>query len=147
MSGLWAVVLISAVPLVVLLPLWACYRQPSQQLSTILLIALLSGGALTFYSISLLYTTVIRATLLFYLTPVWSTLISIFFLQESVKWNRWIAIMLGLSGLYLIVGGGSDGDSQPFNLGDWFGLVSGCVNAILNCPHLSQAKLSPWGES
>ena len=130
MSGLWAVVLISAVPLVVLLPLWACYRQPSQQLSTILLIALLSGGALTFYSISLLYTTVIRATLLFYLTPVWSTLISIFFLQESVKWNRWIAIVLGLSGLYFIVGGGSGGDSQPFNLGDWFGLVSGCCWGI-----------------
>lgn len=124
MPGLWAVVLASAVPLVILLPLLVLYRkQSSGGLPTILIIGLLSGAALTFYSVSLIYTTVVRATLLFYLTPIWSTLIGIFLLNEAVKWNRWMAIVLGLAGLYFIVGSG--GESRPINIGDWFGLASG----------------------
>ncbi len=125
MSGLWAVVLASAVPLVILLPLLVYYRKQSREgLVTILIIGLLSGSAVTFYSIGLIQTTVVRATLLFYLTPIWSTLIGISLLDESVKWNRWMAIVLGLAGLYFIVGG-SGSESQPVNIGDWFGLASG----------------------
>lgn len=125
MSGLWAVVLASAVPLVILLPLLVFYRRQSRdKLPTILVIALLSGAAVTFYSIGLIHTTVVRATLLFYLTPIWSTLIGISLLNESVKWNRWMAIVLGLAGLYFIVGG-INIDSRPINIGDWFGLASG----------------------
>ena len=125
MTGLWAVVLASTVPLVVLLPLliWSFMRS-RYKLPVVLLIALLSGCALTFYSTGLIYTTVVRATLLFYLTPVWSTTIGIFALNESVKWNRWAAIVCGLAGLYFIVGGiGSE--SQEINIGDYFGLASG----------------------
>ncbi len=125
MSGLWAVVLASAVPLVILLPLLVYYRKQSREgLVTILIIGLLSGSAVTFYSIGLIQTTIVRATLLFYLTPIWSTLIGISLLDESVKWNRWMAIVLGLAGLYFIVGG-SGSESQPVNIGDWFGLASG----------------------
>ncbi len=125
MSGLWAVVLASAVPLVILLPLLVYYRKQSREgLVTILIIGLLSGSAVTFYSIGLIQTTIVRATLLFYLTPIWSTLIGISLLDESVKWNRWMAIVLGLAGLYFIVGGSSS-ESRPVNIGDWFGLASG----------------------
>ena len=125
MSGLWPVVLASAVPLVILLPLLVYRRkQSSGKLGTVLIIGLLSGGAITFYSIGLMHTTVVRATLLFYLTPIWSTLIGISLLNEAVKWNRWAAIGLGLMGLYFIVGD-SGSDSQPINIGDWFGLASG----------------------
>ncbi len=125
MSGLWAVVLSSSVPLIILLPLLIYYRkQAKSKPATILIIALLSGAAVTFYSIGLIYTTVVRATLLFYLTPVWSTIIGIFMLQERVKWNRWMAIVLGLMGLYAIVGGAGS-DSRAINIGDWFGLASG----------------------
>ena len=35
-----------------------------------------------------------------------------------------MAIVLGLAGLYLIVGVGR-GEGQPINIGDWFGLASG----------------------
>ena len=125
MSGLWAVVLASAVPLVILLPLLVYYRKQSRDgLVTILVIGLLSGCAVTFYGIGLIQTTIVRATLLFYLTPIWSTLIGISLLNESVKWNRWVAIVLGLLGLYFIVGGSSS-ESRPINIGDWFSLASG----------------------
>ena len=53
MSGLWAVVLASAVSLVILLPLLIYYRNQSRdRLATILIIGLLSGCAVTFYSIA-----------------------------------------------------------------------------------------------
>ena len=149
MTGLWAVVLTSTVPLVILLPLlvWSMTRS-QHKLPVTLLIALLSGCALTFYSIGLIYTTVVRATLLFYLTPVWSTTIGIFVLNESVRWNRWAAIVCGLAGLYFIVGGIS-GDSQPVNIGDYFGLASGLcwgMAAVLikRNPDISVVAMASW---
>jgi len=149
MSGLWAVVLASAVPLVILLPLlvWS-FKQTRQQLPIILLIALLSGGALTFYSISLIHTTVVRATLLFYLTPVWSTTIGIFLLNETVKWNRWAAIVCGLVGLYFIVGGFGQ-DSREINIGDYFGLASGLCWGLAGVlikrnPDIGVTALASW---
>ena len=134
MSGVWAVVLANLVPLVLLIPLsLRCRHQITSDFRTLVLIGLFAGGAVTFYSIGLLYTTVVRATLLFYMTPVWSTLIGMAFLQEQVRWNRWAAITVGLLGLYFIVGGGGT-TSEPLNIGDWFGIASGIswgIGAVL----------------
>ena len=125
MSGVWAVVLANSIPLVLLFPLSLKYRREiADDFRMLLVIGLFAGGAVTFYSIGLIYTTVVRATLLFYLTPVWSTLIGIVFLQEQVRWNRWAAIVAGLLGLYFIVGGGQ-ATMQALNIGDWFGIASG----------------------
>jgi len=125
MSGVWAVVLANLTPLVLLIPLsLRSRREIAADFRILVLIGLFAGGAVTFYSIGLLYTTVVRATLLFYLTPVWSTLIGMVFLGEQVRWNRWAAIVVGLLGLYFIVGGGQQ-TSEPLNLGDWFGIASG----------------------
>ncbi len=149
MSGLWAVVLASSVPLVILLPLLVYYRNQSRgDLGTVLIIGLLSGCAVTFYSIGLIHTTVVRATLLFYLTPIWSTLIGISLLREAVKWNRWVAILLGLTGLYFIVGDSGSG-SQPINIGDWFGLASGIcwgIGGVLikRNPHIGVTIMVGW---
>ncbi len=125
MSGGWAVVLANLIPLFILLPLSLRYRSAIYaDFRIIFIIGFFAGAALTFYSIGLVYTTVVRATLLFYLTPVWSTLIGMAFLNEKVRWNRWAAIAMGLTGLYFIVGGGSE-SSKALNIGDWFGIASG----------------------
>ncbi len=125
MSGVWAAVIANLVPLFILVPLsFRCYRDIRNEIRTIILIGVFAGAGVTFYSIGLIYTTVVRATLLFYLTPVWSTLIGIALLNEQVKWNRWIAIAVGLGGLYCIVGADAD-IVKPLNMGDWFGIASG----------------------
>jgi len=149
MTGLWAVVVASTVPLIILLPLliWSFLRS-RYKLPVVLLIAFFSGCALTFYSIGLIYTTVVRATLLFYLTPVWSTTIGIFVLNESVKWNRWAAIVCGLAGLYFIVGGLGN-ESHEINIGDYFGLASGLcwgLAAVLikKNPDISVIAMASW---
>ena len=134
MSGAWAVVLANLIPLFILIPMsLRCHRDIYAELKIIAIIGFFAGGAVTFYSIGLVYTTVVRATLLFYLTPVWSTLIGMVFLNEQVKWNRWAAIVIGLAGLYFIVGGGS-AESVDLNIGDWFGIASGVfwgIGAVL----------------
>ncbi|MDH5356870.1 MAG: DMT family transporter, partial [Gammaproteobacteria bacterium] len=125
LSGGWAVVLANLIPLFILLPLSLRYRSPIYaEFRIIVVIGFFAGTALTFYSIGLIYTSVVRATLLFYLTPVWSTIIGMFILNERVGWSRWAAIAFGLTGLYFIVGGGTE-SNKALNIGDWFGIASG----------------------
>ncbi len=125
MSGAWAVVLASLLPLSILMPL-SCWfwREIRPEIKAIAIIGFYTGAALVFYAIGLIYSTVVRATLLYYLTPIWATLFSLVMLREQVRWNRWMAILVGLAGLYFILGGASD-LTTPINIGDYFGLASG----------------------
>ena len=71
--------------------------------------ARLTGIGLALYASGLVFSSVVRATLLFYLTPVWATLIGMFWLGEQASWQRWAAIVGGLGGLMLLVSGGGFG--------------------------------------
>ena len=57
------------------------------------------GAAFTFYANGLVQTSVIRATLLFYLSPIWSTIIGIIWLNERLTIARVISIIVALIGL------------------------------------------------
>jgi len=67
---------------------------------------------------------VARVILLFYLTPVWSTLLARFFLSEAITLRRLLTLCLGLSGMYVILGMES-GLPIPQNIAEWFGLAAG----------------------
>ena len=67
--------------------------------------------------------------LLFYISPVWSTLLGILFLGERLTLNRVLAIILGFSGLAVILGAG-EGFPWPRHIGDWFALGAGLTWAI-----------------
>ncbi len=83
-----------------------------------------TGAAFSFYSTSILLTDVVRAILLFYLTPVWGTLLGLMFLSERLTLSRAIALLLGLGGLLVVLGVGNS-VPWPRNLGDWLALASG----------------------
>jgi len=82
------------------------------------------GMAITFYSKGLVETTVIRATLLFYLTPIWSTIFGIIWLSEKLTFGRVASIIIAIIGLLLLLSGSQSG-SKPLNIGDFYGLMSG----------------------
>jgi len=84
----------------------------------------LLGSAFTLYTVSLVMTDVIHAILLFYLTPVWSTIGGIVFLGERLNFSRGLAVALGFTGMMFILGVG-DGLPIPRNAGDWVALASG----------------------
>ncbi len=90
----------------------------------ILLPGLLAGFAFALYIASLNLTDVVRAILLFYLSPLWSTLLGLLMLKERLNANRVIALVLAFSGLYIMLVA-ENGLPLPRNTGDWFALLSG----------------------
>ena len=104
LSGSWSVVFFNACPLIVLLP-WLVihYRKVIGIAGPTLLAAIMIGMAFTLYSNGLVETTIVRATMLYYLTPVWSTLIGVIWLSEPLTRARIIAIGVAFLGLFLLL--------------------------------------------
>ncbi len=126
-TGLWAVALTMGVGLIPALPaaLWLGEIR-REHFGAIVPIGLGSGIALTFYSAALLETDVVRAIFLFYILPIWTTLFGYLFLKEPLTPGRITAVLTGLAGLWLLLGGGS-GWPLPENRGDWFALAAGML--------------------
>ena len=130
LHGLWITVVYFLVPTIGLLPVtlwrWRHVRAGGIQLQ---LTALISGGALLLYTTSIVYTDVVRAILLFYLTPVWATILARIYLGDKITMIRIIAMVLAIFGMLTIFGLGAQ-FPMPRNIGDWLGLAAGFVWAI-----------------
>ena len=129
-SGAWATAMLYFWPLLLLLPLAAWrWRRMLRGGAGLQVTGMVTAASLVLYADALIYTEVIRAMMLFYLTPVWSTLLARIFLNEPITLARWIALALGLSGM-LVIFGVDAGIPWPRNLGDWMGLASGVTWAV-----------------
>lgn len=122
-DGGWAVALLNlpAGIALALIVAWQLGRHRGQ-FGQAMAIGVLTGFGLALYASGLVYSSVVRATLLFYLTPVWATLLGMVWLGEKACWQRWAAIGGGFGGLLLLVSGGG---SVPLNIGDLFAFFSG----------------------
>jgi drug/metabolite transporter (DMT)-like permease len=125
LTGTWGVALFNAGPLIVLIP-WLIRNRAGQMqdLRAVALIGLAAGIGMSLYASGLVYSSVIRVTLLFYLTPIWSTIFGVFWLSERLRPGRILAIVLGLAGLWLLLAN-NDNTTQPLNAGDLMALLSG----------------------
>lgn len=89
----------------------------------------LGGAAFVLYSVGLVYGRVAIIILLFYLTPVWSTLIGRYVMGQRSTPSRILAIVIGLAGLAVMLG--ADGEiPMPRNLGEWLALLSGILWSV-----------------
>lgn len=70
---------------------------------------------------------VVRVTLLFYLAPIWGTVLGRLVLAEPVGRRRVLAIVLGLAGALVLLA--EAWPPVPRALGDWLGLSAGLVFA------------------
>jgi drug/metabolite transporter (DMT)-like permease len=130
MHSMWITVVWFACPVLCLLPISLMrWRQIKQGGLSLQLTAMVAGVALTFYTFSFIYTEVMRAMLLYYLTPVWSTLLARVVLGEAVTRLRMLAMGFALTGMMIIFGIGVN-FPIPRNVGDWMGLASGMVWAV-----------------
>ena len=124
----WAVALLNAPGGVLMMVVVASrWQQCRHQLRYAIAIGIFTGLGLALYATGLVYSSVVRATLLFYLTPIWATLIGIAWLGEQTNWQRWAAIGAGLAGLILLMSG--DG-AVALNIGDAYALASGVLWAF-----------------
>ena len=126
----WSVVLFNACPLVVLVPLLLFnYQQLKGLVGPTIVAGLMIGIAFNLYANGLLETTVARATLLYYLTPIWSTLLGVVWLSEPLTKARIIAIGVALIGLFLLLSN-ANSSNQALNIGDLYSFMSGIFWAI-----------------
>ena len=103
---------------------------------------LLTGGAFVLYSVSLVLTEVVTAILLFYLSPVWATVLGRVLLAERLTGSRLTALALGLGGLWVVLGGES-GVPLPRNPGDWCALIAGVMWAFGTLRVHQDSTISP----
>lgn len=119
----WVNLMFFAVSAATILP-WAMKREALTQSKDQLITGFLLGTAFALYLLSLVMTDVVRAILLFYMTPVWSTLGGIAFWGDRLTIRRAAALAFGLAGLWLVIQN-DQGLPIPQNLGDWVGLLAG----------------------
>tara|TARA_B100001057_G_C22865875_1_gene956461 strand:+ start:5133 stop:6029 length:897 start_codon:yes stop_codon:yes gene_type:complete len=129
--GSWSIVFVNACPLLILIPLLffnldqlKIYPKP------ILFAGIMIGSAFTFYANGLVETSVIRATLLFYLSPIWSTIIGIIWLNDRLTIARVISIFVALIGLFFLLYDLNDQEKLILNFGDFSSLLSGLFWAL-----------------
>jgi drug/metabolite transporter (DMT)-like permease len=89
----------------------------------------LFGAALVSWNLALILGEVVRVTLLFYLAPVWATLLALTVLREPVGGLRAVSVVLGLAGAMVLLGFGAD-LPLPRSGGDWLGLAAGLLFAF-----------------
>jgi len=89
-------------------------------------IGLMTGTAFVLYSNSYAFTTIVNVLFLFYLSPIWATIMARVVLGEPITPVRVGAILAGFAGLAVILGG--DGEWPiPRNVGDWMTLAAGVI--------------------
>ena len=108
----------------------ARYKENQAVMGRVVLAGVLAGAGLALYGAGLMLTTVVRATLLFYLTPIWGTLIGLAFLGERPGIARWAALAVAAVGLALTIGLTPEDLSPVLGIGEVVGLAAGFVWAV-----------------
>ena len=129
LSGLWVVVLFHFLPALAMLPLIVKTAPSSRRDWRQAAVAgALMGAGFVLYALGLIVASVTKTVILFYMTPIWSTVIAYFVLRERAGWGRWLAIAAALVGCALVTG--VSRDELRFDPADLLGLLSGVFWAL-----------------
>lgn len=129
-EGAWPAIIGYLFPALVTLPLSLIgWRHMVQSWGSLLGVLVFCGTAFALYGIAIVMTEVNRAILLFYLTPLWGTLIGLVFLGERLTLRRSLALLIGFAGLLVVLDVGVK-LPWPRNIGDWMAVVSGLCWAV-----------------
>ena len=127
LAGAWGTAAITVAAAVLLLPFAVARRRQLAQANRVALASIaLGGAAFALYSIGFVYGRVAIIILLWFLSPVWSTLIGRYLMGWATPRLRVLAIAVGLIGLFVMLG--ADGNVPlPKGLGEWMTLIGGVL--------------------
>ncbi len=143
LPGAWGTLAIILAATLLLTPVALARRRDLAATPLPALMAIATGGAaFALYSVSLLYGRVAIVILLYFLTPVWSTLIGRYVMGWPTTRLRVAAILTGLAGLGLMLG--ADGALPlPRSAGEWMALVAGLLWALGTTGMRTSSTLAP----
>lgn len=118
-----ALVFCAALAMVFPLAVWR-WKSLVSRARDLSLAGLLAGASIGMFTAALAETEIVRAILLFYLSPVWSTALGIIVLGHKPTIARFATLALGLVGLCVVLGLDS-GLPLPRNIGDLMALAAG----------------------
>lgn len=130
LSADWATFATSLCALALLLPFALVKRHRLRQNAPALLaMALAAGSSFVSFNHAVVYGEIVRVTLLFYLVPVWASVLGTVFLGERLGLFRMLSIVLGIAGAATVLGYGQ-GFPMPRTFPEWLGLASGLLWAV-----------------
>jgi len=129
LTGGWGTIAQMIIGVLILLPI-ALWRKINGRSTGFELpvTGLLIGGGFICYALSFLLTDVVRALILFYMTPIWTTIFEILFLKKRPGIERVLTLGLALGGLWVVFSKQTI-IPLPQNVGDWLALAGGAIFA------------------
>ncbi len=153
-SGLWTTwIIFASAALSGIWLTWSRRHELLEQPGLLLLIALANGWLNTAFVLAILDGNVVRVLLLFYLSPLWSTLLAWLWLGERPSKFGLSALALAMVGALLMLWNPSLGFPWPQSQADWLAISSGLGFSISNVAvrrlrHMSaplKASVAWWG--
>lgn len=133
LQGVWITFLIYSGTLIYCIPIVLRYRDEFLRSPLLLfLIALSSGWCNTSFILAMLEGEVVRVILLFYLSPVWATLLARLILKEKLSRTSYWLLFVAFAGAMLMLWSPQIGYPWPDSRADWFALSSGFAFALMN---------------
>ena len=154
LNGLWTTwVIFSAAALTGLWFVWSKRAELWQQPGLLLLIALANGWLNTGFVLAVLDGNVVRVLLLFYLSPLWSTLLGWWWLGEKPSRFSMATLGLAMVGAMFMLWNPDLGFPWPQGKADWMAITAGMGFSFSNVAmrhlkHLSaplKAAATWWG--
>ncbi|WP_210242865.1 DMT family transporter [Pararhizobium mangrovi] len=143
LPGAWGTVAITLAASLLVLPVAIGQRDRLVRADRLALVSIAVGGAaFALYSVGFVYGRVAIVILLYFLTPVWSTLIGRFVMGWPVRRLRLLAILVGLAGLVVMLGAGGE-MPLPRGAGEWMALAAGLCWSVATTGMRSRSPLAP----
>ena len=131
MSGPWQTLVSYGAAALVFLP-FVRGGVASDHRKGLMMLALAAGWANVAFVLAMLDGTVVRVLLLFYLSPLWATLLARWLLGEPLNRVTLATLPVGLGGAVLMLWDPALASPWPSNLADWTALSSGMAFALTN---------------
>lgn len=147
LPGAWGTVAITLAAALLLAPFALARRGGIARSSPIALASIaLGGAAFALYSAGFVYGRVAIIILLYFLTPVWSTLIARYVMGWATPRLRLLAIGVGLLGLTVMLGASGD-LPVPRGVGEWMALAAGILWSVSTTGIRARSDLDPAASS
>lgn len=133
LHGLWSSALMYCGTLVVAIPvLYKGWRVWLKHPVLFFMMAIATGWTNVAFILAVLDGNVVRVLLLFYLSPLWATLLGYFFLKEQLSQRSIAVLIVAMIGAVVMLWDQSLGFPAPQSKADWLALSAGVAFAITN---------------